>query len=79
MPVSGKTIKFSVDGTIVGQAVTNASGIAIYVYTIIQSDGTYSILAEFLQDDIYAASSNTNNLGVNRISTSTTVNNSNWI
>jgi hypothetical protein len=75
VPVSGKIIQFTVDGTQVGQAVTNASGIASYVYTIIQSDGTYSILAEFLQDDVYASSSNTNNLGVNRISTSTTVNN----
>ena len=74
VPVSGKTIQFSVGGTPVGQAVTNASGIASFLYTITQNSDTYTILAEFLQDEAYAASSNTNNLLVGHTPTSLVVN-----
>ena len=64
LPLSGKTVNFSVNGTSVGQAITDASGIATYAYTIIQNGGTYTIMAEFLQDSIYATSNNTNILTV---------------
>ena len=74
LPLSGKTIQFSVDGNIVGQSITEASGTAAYVYTIIQNSGTYTVLAEFLQDDIYASSNNTNNLVVNHTPTALVVN-----
>ena len=73
MPVSGKTIQFSVGGTPVGQAITNASGIASFLYTITQNSDTYTILAEFLQDTTYAATSNTNNLAVGHTPTALVV------
>jgi methionine-rich copper-binding protein CopC len=54
-----------VDGTVVGTAVTDVNGIATLPYTITQNFGTYTILAEFLQDNsIHASSSNTNTLNV---------------
>ena len=74
VPLIGKTIQFSVDGNIIGQAVTDASGTAAYVYTIIQNSGTYTVLAEFFQDDIYASSNNTNNLVVNHTPTTLVIN-----
>jgi hypothetical protein len=64
VPVSGKTVQFSVNGNIVGTAVTGINGIATSSYTILQNSGTYTILAEFAQDTTYAASSNTNKLNV---------------
>ena len=74
IPLSGKIVKFSIDGTSVGQAITDSSGIAILPYNIVQSSGTYTILAEFLQDITYGASSNTNSLGVDHITTALIVN-----
>ena len=74
IPLNGKTIQFSVNGTPVGHATTDASGIVILHYTIVQSSGIYNILAEFLQDVTYGASSNTNSLGVDYIPTALTVN-----
>ena len=46
------------------QAVTDASGIASFLYTIVKNSDTYTILAEFLQDVSYAGTSQTNNLHV---------------
>jgi len=65
-PVKGKTIQFNVGGTLVGTPVTtDVNGIAKLSYTITQTiSGTYTILAQFLGDNIYAATSNTNNLKV---------------
>ena len=74
VPVAGKTIKFSLNGSPVGTAVTNASGIASLAYTIVQNSNTYTILAEFLQDNLYASSSNTNNLKVDLTPTALIVN-----
>ena len=64
LPVTGKTIQFSVDGTVVGTAVTDINGLATFAYTITQDVGSYTILAEFMEDTPYAASSNTNSLEV---------------
>jgi uncharacterized repeat protein (TIGR01451 family) len=62
--LAGKSVQFSVDGNIVGTATTNAQGIATFAYTVTQNIGNYNILAQFLGDSTYAASSNTNNLNV---------------
>ena len=74
IPVEGKTIQFTVNGTSVGTAKTNAEGIATLAYTITQSFGTYNILAEFIQDDTYIGSNIINTLTVARIPTEITVN-----
>jgi hypothetical protein len=74
IPIPGKTVQFSVDGTVVGSAVTNALGVATLPYTFTQNAGIYTILAEFAQDAAYAASSNTNTLTVNHIPTAIVVN-----
>ena len=73
IPLAGQTIQFNVDGNPVGTATTNALGIATLQYTITQTQGIYTILAEFLQDNTYAASSNTNTLTVDRIPTAIVV------
>ena len=75
IPVSGKTVKFSVNGKFVGTAITNAQGIATLSYKITQSNGIYSILALFMGDETYAGNSNTNNLTVNLTPTDLTVKN----
>ena len=67
IPVSGKTIDFTVNGVYVGSGVTNASGVAKYTYKIVQDAGSYTILAEFQKDSVYAASSNTETLTVKPI------------
>ncbi len=74
VPLGGKIVKFSVGGTEVGQGTTDASGKATYLYTITQSTNIYTILATFLGDTPYAATSSTNNLEVNHLPTSMTVN-----
>ena len=59
-PVKGKTIQFNVGGTLVGTVTTDVNGIAKLSYTITQTiSGTYTILAQFLGDNIYAAISKT--------------------
>ncbi|WP_048189710.1 Ig-like domain-containing protein [Methanobacterium sp. SMA-27] len=63
-PLSNKTIKFSIYGTNIGNGVTNTLGIAKLPYTILQNKGTYTILAEFLQNNTYATSKNTTKLTV---------------
>ncbi len=67
VPVSGKTIQFSVYGKTVGTAVTNTLGIATLAYTITQNSGTYPIIAKLLQDASYASSTNTNNCVVDNV------------
>ena len=64
IPLNGKTINFFINGIHVGSILTNLSGVASFAYTITQNTGTYTILAEFLQDSTYTASSNTNTLKV---------------
>ena len=73
-PVSGTSVQFSVNGTNVGTANTDNNGIATLPYTILQNSGTYTILANYLGDNIYVATSNTNNLKVNYTPTAIVLN-----
>ena len=74
VPVSDKTVQFSVNNNIIGNTTTNVLGIATLPYTILQNSGIYTILAEFIQDTKYATSSNTNNLTVTHTPTNTIIN-----
>jgi predicted outer membrane repeat protein len=69
VPISGKTVQFSVNGNVVGTSVTDSNGIATLPYTIQENSGIYTILAEFTGDTTYPASSNTNTLTVTNIPT----------
>ena len=79
LPLEDKTIQFSVNGIPVGTAKTNAQGIAKYAYTITENFGTYTILAQFLEDTTYAATNNTNNLNIARTPTAIVVNPANGV
>jgi predicted outer membrane repeat protein len=74
VPVSGKTVRFSVNGNVVGITVTDSNGIATLPYTIQENSGIYTILAEFTGDTTYTASSNTNTLTVTSTPTAIVVN-----
>ncbi len=72
--ISGKTLHFSIDGTYIGDGVTNANGIATLPYTITQSIGTHDLVAKFVIDTKYAASQNTDpNTLLNVVLTPTTI------
>lgn len=73
-PLEYKTITFSINGDVVGKAVTDSTGIATISYPITQRIGSYTITATFLQDDIYASSTGKGTLTVNPIETNLTVN-----
>ncbi len=64
LPISGKTIKFYLNNTLIGTALTNSNGTATLPYNVLVNIGTYTILAQFIQDNTYAPSNNTNNLTV---------------
>ncbi|PKL66939.1 MAG: hypothetical protein CVV28_08700, partial [Methanobacteriales archaeon HGW-Methanobacteriales-1] len=64
VPVVGRNVTFSVNGLVVGTALTNASGIVVLPYTVTQGNGVYSILVQFLGDSNYASSSNLNTLNI---------------
>jgi autotransporter family porin len=68
-PVSGASVQFSVNGTIIGSVNTDTNGIATLPYIITQTNGTYTILANYFGNNTYAASNNTNNLTVNKTPT----------
>ena len=72
-PVSGASVQFSVNGTIIGSVNTDTNGIATVPYTITQTSETYTIQANYLGNNTYAASNNTNNLTVNKTPTTITV------
>ncbi len=75
LPLQGKTIQFSIAGNLLpATATTDLNGIATLAYTITQNYGTYTILANFLGDTTYAATSNTTNLNVPITPTAITVN-----
>lgn len=65
--LSGKTVTFRVGSTVVGTAVTNASGVASRSYTIPASapSGTQSLTASFAGDSLYNAGSGSGTLTVN--------------
>lgn len=66
-PLEGKDIAFSIDGTGVGTAVTNATGVATFGYLIPNAIavGDHAIGAAFAGDDNYEASNGTGTLNVN--------------
>ncbi len=68
-PVLGKDITFAVNGTAVGTATTDASGVATLSYTIDVPAGTHTIGADFAGDAYYAASSGTGTLTVSKAPT----------
>ena len=74
-PLSGKTVTFSINGDVVGKAVTDSTGTATISYIISQTIGSYTITASFLQDDTYASSTGKGTLTVNPIETNLTVKN----
>ena len=54
-PQVGKTVDFKIDGTVVQTVVTNASGVASYLYQTVEPAGTYTIRCEFYGDAYVAA------------------------
>ncbi len=76
-PVSGATINFYVNGSSVGSAPTNSSGVATFAYTIptTLTSGTYTINATYAGNGTYQLSNGTGNLTVNLIPTSLVVSN----
>jgi len=62
-PVANKTISFSVNGTIVGNATTDSSGLANFTFKPI-STGKFSIEAVFAGDTFNLASNNSATLSV---------------
>jgi len=78
--VAGREIKFFVDGTEVGSATANASGVASIIYSLSETAGTYTLNASFAGDDAYNASANnTATLIVNKRPITLTVNNTSGI
>ena len=73
-PVRDASVQFSVNGTIIGSVNTDNNGIATLPYTITQTSGTYTILTNYLGNNIYTTSSNTNKLQVTHTPTSTVIN-----
>lgn len=69
--ITGRTIGFGIDGTAVGSAVTNASGMAYYDYTIAVEPGQWSIDLSFAGDAAYNASAGSNTLTVTDTTTLT--------
>ena len=76
--LSGKTVNFSLNGTVVGSATTNANGVAtlsnIPLTGINAGDYPYGAGASFARDDFYEATSITADLRVYGLGTTLTVN-----
>lgn len=66
--ISGKTLKFAVNGTPIGSAVTGTNGVATLAYTIPESFsvGTHTISAAFEGDSSSNPSSGTGTLSVSK-------------
>ena len=71
--IAGKSIRFSVDGILIGTATTNGSGTATLQY-LIANTGTGSIVAQFLGDSAYASSNGNSNIVILLTSTNIAVN-----
>jgi len=68
--VVGKTVSFSVDGSVVGTATTDAQGYATYAYAIPElSAGSHTVAATFDGTSQYAASSSSGTLTVAKSNT----------
>lgn len=72
--LSGKTVTFKIDGSSVGSAVTNGSGLATLSYSITTSlaTGTHSLSAEFAGDALYNSSTGNATLTVSKGNTALT-------
>src|SRR5206468_2129917 len=58
--LSGKTVTFKLDGTVLGMAVTRGSGAAIkYVLPASMAPGDHTVTVEFAGDGLYNASAST--------------------
>jgi hypothetical protein len=68
-PLGNQTLTFKVDGSAIGSAVTNASGVATLPYTIplSLSLGTHTLRVEYAGNSTYAATTGSNGLTVNRV------------
>lgn len=75
--VGGKTVKFYINRTFVGAAVTNFAGIAQLPYKITENHGYYYIDAVFGGDDAFSGSSGGANLDVQQSDLYVTVKTSN--
>ncbi len=76
-PLSGKNIKFYINGVEQGSNTTDANGVATWAYNITQNVGNYPnyITALFEGDSQYLTSTGANTLTVNAIPTSLKVDN----
>ena len=63
-PVVNKLVTFSVNGVSVGTGVTDANGLAQFVYTIAQAAGNYPVSAAFSTDGTYATATGSGTLTV---------------
>jgi len=72
--LSGKTINFYINGTLVGTGTTNTDGLASYSYTLTQTSGNYIFMAVFEQNGAFETSNSTNYLLVNLIPTQIAIN-----
>ena len=68
-PLGNQTLTFKVNGNLIGNAVTNASGVATLPYTIplSMSLGTHTLRVEYAGNSTYAATAGSNGLTVNRV------------
>jgi len=80
LPLSGKTISFTLDGFSKGTAITNASGVATLTGVTLTTGlsgtllnvGTYNVSATFLGDSTYAFSSDTKSQVINQLAITVT-------
>lgn len=76
--MDGVQVDFFVDGVLIGSATTDGSGYAEVSYspiTVNPAGNPHTIRAEFAGNDYYNPSSGTNNLNVDRATTTLTVDN----
>jgi hypothetical protein len=63
--LSGKTVTFSLDGTSLGSAATDANGVALLPHVANESLGSHTITAQYASDGVrYAAANGTGTLKV---------------
>ncbi|MBL8047734.1 MAG: hypothetical protein JNJ45_03535 [Chthonomonas sp.] len=60
--LASKTVSVTVNGVLIGSAVTNASGFATRTYTITNPVGAYAVHGNFAADSLYNAVSDTTGL-----------------
>lgn len=62
--VAGRSVQFSVDGGVVGAALTNGSGIATLGYTPAVNAGSHAVAVQFAADSLYTGSSSSGSIAV---------------